>query len=240
MIGVTPLASTYPDRIVKFERARVIGGCSAHNGCAAIWGSRLDYDDWASRGLDGWSTDALLPLCSCRDASAGPVVYKVEEVTPFQQACLEAARSAGVPLTDDLNDVDRDEGMSTSPVNIDGGVRWNAAFAYLDPVRESTEPDDRGRLSGRSHHRQRRPRLPACDSSDRKARPRWQAERVVVAGGTYGSPAVLLRSGIGEPDELRALGIRPTVQLPGVGQKPARSLRLRTSCFAARRAWNQR
>jgi choline dehydrogenase len=45
-----------------------------------------------------------------------------------------------------------------------------------------------------------------------------QAERVVVAGGTYGSPAVLLRSGIGEPDELRTLGIQPTVPLPGVGR----------------------
>ena len=40
---------------------RVIGGCSAHNGCAAIWGSRVDYDGWADRGLAGWSTDDLLP-----------------------------------------------------------------------------------------------------------------------------------------------------------------------------------
>ena len=96
-------------------------------------------------------------------------------------------------------------------------MRWNAAFAYLDPVRNRPNltimancPVDQLVLKG-----------------DRVAGVRYigpdgpaevQAERVVVAGGTYGSPAVLLRSGIGEPDELRALGIEPTVPLPGVGR----------------------
>src|SRR5690606_37790689 len=54
--------STYPDRTIQFDRAKVIGGCSSHNGCAAIWGSRLDYDNWAALGCDGWSTEDLLPL----------------------------------------------------------------------------------------------------------------------------------------------------------------------------------
>ncbi|HEX2990161.1 MAG TPA: GMC family oxidoreductase N-terminal domain-containing protein, partial [Anaerolineales bacterium] len=44
------------------ERARVIGGCSSHNGCAAIWGSRADYDNWAALGNEGWSADDLLPF----------------------------------------------------------------------------------------------------------------------------------------------------------------------------------
>src|SRR5215217_9692296 len=44
------------------ERARVIGGCSSHNGCAAIWGSRLDYDGWAALGNAGWSAADLLPF----------------------------------------------------------------------------------------------------------------------------------------------------------------------------------
>ena len=60
---------TYPNRVVNFERAKVIGGCSSHNGCAAIWGSRVDYDGWAEMGLAGWSsaeragTDAS--TCAC-------------------------------------------------------------------------------------------------------------------------------------------------------------------------------
>ena len=68
-------------------------------------------------GLTGWSSAELLPFslappsgCVCR--------YARHEATPFQQACLDAAPGAGIPLTDDLNDFDQDEGMATSPVNI--------------------------------------------------------------------------------------------------------------------------
>ena len=55
----------------------------------------------------------------------------------------------GIPATDDLNDLDEAQGVSPSPVNIDDGVRFNTAFAYLDPVREPAEPDDRRRRHGR-------------------------------------------------------------------------------------------
>jgi choline dehydrogenase-like flavoprotein len=44
------------------ERARVIGSCSSHNGCAAVWGRRVDYDGWAALGNPGWDTESLLPL----------------------------------------------------------------------------------------------------------------------------------------------------------------------------------
>src|SRR5918996_5474329 len=49
-----------PDHLL--ERARVMGGCSSHNGCAAIWGSRVDYDGWSEMGLAGWSSTELLPI----------------------------------------------------------------------------------------------------------------------------------------------------------------------------------
>jgi choline dehydrogenase len=52
----------YASRVITFERARVIGGCSSHNGCAAIWGSSVDYDGWAALENPGWSTDELRPL----------------------------------------------------------------------------------------------------------------------------------------------------------------------------------
>ncbi len=54
--------SLYPGRVLPFDRARVIGGCSSHNGCAALWGSRADYDGWVAEAAPGWSTDELLPL----------------------------------------------------------------------------------------------------------------------------------------------------------------------------------
>ena len=96
--------------------------------------------------------------------------------------------------------------MAASPVNIVDGVRWNAAFAYLDPVRDRPNLTIAGELPGRSIGPRGRSSRRRADTSDRTGRHEVQAERVVVAGGTYGSPAVLLRSGIGEPDELRALG----------------------------------
>ena len=63
-------------------------------------------------------------------------LYAPEQVTPFQQVFLDAAPAAGLPLVTDLNDWDEDAGIAPSPVNVVDGVRWNAAFAYLDPVRD--------------------------------------------------------------------------------------------------------
>jgi choline dehydrogenase len=208
---------TYATRVVNFERAMVLGGCSSHNGCAAIWGSRVDYDAWADLGLDGWSTEDLLPFFARATVRIGVRNYAPEEVTPFQQACLDAARSYGIPMTEDLNDVDEDEGMAPSPVNIASGVRWNTAFAYLDPVRDRPNltiagncPVDRFTIQNG--------RVTAARYNGPDGPGEVTAHRFVIAGGTYGSPTILLRSGIGNPQELQALGIEPTVDLPGVGQ----------------------
>lgn len=208
---------TYPGRIVNFERAMVIGGCSAHNGCAAIWGSAIDYDSWAKMGLQGWSTADLLPAFARASQRLRVRSYGDDEVTPFQRACLDAAVNAGIPLTQNLNDLNEDEGMSPSPVNIWEGTRWNTAFAYLDPVRERPNLTVLGHCvvdrlmidhGGASAVRYFGPDGPG----------EVTARRFVICGGTYGSPTVLLRSGVGDLAELRALGIEPTVELPGVGR----------------------
>ncbi len=207
---------TYAGRVVTFERARVIGGCSSHNGCAAIWGSRLDYDGWAAAN-PGWATDELLPIFQAATERLRVRHYAPEDITPFQAACLAAAPAAGLPLVADLNDLDEDTGMAASPVNIAGGVRWNTAFAYLDPVRGRPNLTVRGdtpvdRLVVE------RGRVTGVVVAGRDGPARVEAGRVVVAGGAYGSPAVLLRSGIGDPTELRAAGVEPVHELPGVGR----------------------
>lgn len=208
---------TYDGRVVNFERAKVIGGCSAHNGCAAIWGSRLDYDGWAAMGLGGWSTDELLPLFQRATDRLRVRRYGREEITPFQQACLDAAPGAGIPLTDDLNDLDEDEGMAASPVNIANGIRWNTAFAYLDPVRERANLTIAAECSvDRLVIENGRATAVRFIGSDGAAT--VHAGRFVLAGGAYGSPAVLLRSGIGDPEALSEVGVEPIVALPGVGR----------------------
>ena len=117
------------------QRAKVIGGCSAHNGCIVIWGSRADYDGWAAAGNDGWSTTEVLPYF--RRAAARLCVrdFAPEEVTPLHGACLEAMVGSGIPQSADLNDLDEDTGAALAPINIRNGVRWSTALAYLDPMR---------------------------------------------------------------------------------------------------------
>jgi choline dehydrogenase len=200
-------------RKLDFERARVIGGCSSHNGCAAIWGSRADYDSW---GLDGWSTAELEPLLAASNRRLRVNIPDRAEMTPYQAAAHAAIEAMGIPAVTDLNDLDEDQGVAPSPVNIDDGVRFNTSFAYLDPVRGrpgvSVVGDalaDRlivedGRIAG-------------AELIHQGQRVTVRAGRTIVAGGTYGSPAILERSGIGDPAVLGPLGIRVVHALEGVG-----------------------
>ena len=207
----------YAPRVVDYARARVIGGCSSHNGCAAIWGSRVDYDGWAALGNPGWSTDELRPLFEAGSERLRVRIPEPAEITPFQRASLDAAVDAGIPRVADLNNLDENLGMAPSPANIANGVRWNTAFAYLDAVRERSNLTIVGnatcdRLEIKSG------RVSAIVVAGRDGPVRVEAGRVVVAAGTYGSPAILARSGIGDPRELRAAGITATHDLPGVGR----------------------
>lgn len=210
-------ADTWPHRRLPFERARVLGGCSSHNGCAEIWGSRRDYDGWAALGNPGWTTDEILPLFEAGARRLRVRRYATAEVTPFQLACLQAAPGAGLPVVTDLNDLDQDVGIGLNPVNILDGIRWNAAFAYLDPVRARTGLSicgevlvDRllirgGRVDGIAVLRDGAPRAVRCG-------------RVVLCGGAYGTPSILLRSGVGDPTALRRLRVPTVLALPGVGR----------------------
>ena len=195
------------------ERARVMGGCSSHNGCAAIWGSRADYDHWAALGNLGWSTDELLPFFKLANETLRVKRITSVEITPWQQACLDTAPKIGIPLVDDLNDLNEDIGMSTSPVNIVDSVRWNTAFAYLDAHRGNERltilPEtqvDRLRLeSGR---------VVGLEVIGPEGLQMIDAGRVIVCAGTYGSPAILLRTGIGPSAELGQHGIETRLDLP--------------------------
>ena len=216
------------------ERARVIGGCSSHNGCIALWGSRVDYDGWAAAGNDGWSTEEVLPYFRRASGRLQVREFSPEEVTPFHGACIEAMAGAGVPVIEDLNDIDENFGAAISPINIREGVRWNASFAYLDPVRDSgylTVVGDtvveKINLEG--------PRVVSVDAVIGGERATVGAGRVVVCAGAYGSPAVLMRSGVGAGGELARLGIETVVDLPGVGRNlhdhPAFGLEYRSTAL---------
>jgi choline dehydrogenase len=210
-------ASTYTDRVVSFSRARVLGGCSSHNGCAAIWGHRQDYDDWAALGNSGWDTESLLPFFLRANEKMRVRIPDEQEVTPFHQLMLDSARAAGIPIIRDLNDLDESIGMAPSPANIKDGIRWNSAFAFLDDIRDRSQLTiagdvlvDRLVFDG--------PRATGVVAIWHGHEITIQARRVVLTAGTYNSPQLLLRSGIGNPRSLESVGIKPLIGLKGVGQ----------------------
>ena len=202
---------------VELPRARVIGGCSSHNGCIAAVGCVEDYDGWARiAGDERWSADALRPLLARALGRLRVRTYDEDEVGPFHRACLEAAVALGLQRADDLDDLDGGVGFGVEPVNVDGGVRVNTAFAYLDPARGRTNLRIVDRvLCDRIVHGADSVEVVAWRDVDEV---RVRAGTAVLAAGSYGSPAILLRSGIGDTVALVPHGIAPVHELPGVGR----------------------
>jgi choline dehydrogenase len=200
-----------------FDRARVIGGCSSHNGCIALLGHYRDYDQWVNIGNPGWAFGSVRPSFIRAMERLRVRQPEDDEITPFQSLFLNGAISAGIPQVGDLNQPGERSGVAAAPVNISDGVRWNAALAYLTAdVRESgnltildnavvdqvlLEDDRAGGLAIRR------------DGEEEFIK----ASRVALCAGAYGSPGILERSGIGELSLLKRMGISVQKELPGVG-----------------------
>lgn len=207
---------TYAGQVVGFERARILGGCSTHNSAVQTWGHAADYDAWAQVGGPDWSAAALRPLFARAAAQQQVHTYALDELTPFQEAWYAAGPAAGLPQLADLNDLDQTVGVAPESVNIVDGVRFNGAFAYLDPLREDL------RLTIAGDALVDRVLLDGTQATGVVVRSRGEtaevrAALVVLCGGTYCSPAILLRSGIGPAADLRALEIPVVADRPGVG-----------------------
>ena len=187
------------------SRARILGGCSAHNACLVVWGSRQDYDEWG----EGWTFGELEPYLRRAEAAIRTRRDRTDDLSPFHRAMLEAGPRVGLPRLADLNDLDATAGIAPAPVNAVGAVRWNTALAYLDDARS-------------------RPNLTIVDETlvdrveitDGRAagivtqHGRMTAGTVITAAGAYGSPALLMRSGIGPAADLGRLGVDVAADLP--------------------------
>ena len=107
--------------------------------------------------------------------------------------------------------------MGVPPRNAVGGVRWNASFAYLDAARERENLTIKGGITvDRIEVRDGRALAVLAETHGERAR--FDAETIVVSAGSYGTPAILQRSGIGPEDVLHELGIPAVVPLEGVGR----------------------
>jgi choline dehydrogenase len=209
-------AETYRSHLIPFERARVLGGCSAHNGAVQTWGHRRDYDEWEAVAGPAWSADGLKPLFARASQQLRVRTYARAELTPWQAAWYEAGPRVGLPHLADLNDLDETVGIAPESVNIVDATRFNTAFAYIDPLRGHPGLTIVGdALVDRlliEHDR-----AVAVIAIQAEQPQTVRCELVVLCGGTFGSPAVLLRSGVGPAGHLGALGVPLTTDLPGVG-----------------------
>ncbi|MFF4579753.1 GMC family oxidoreductase [Streptomyces sp. NPDC001389] len=195
-------------------RARVLGGSSCVNGCWHTWGSAADHREWADAGGPRWSAGAMDPYRLRAIEQMRLRTVPDRELSVWARAALAGARELG------YTDVDMaaagGPGCGTPLINALDGLRWNAAFAYLEHARSRPNLTILGRATA--------DRLTMRDGRVRGAevlvdgrRETLEADTFLVACGAFGSPALLLRSGIGPAGHVREAGIRPAVDLPGVG-----------------------
>jgi choline dehydrogenase len=194
----------------------VIGGCSAHNACFVTIGDRGDYDEWAEFA-PGWDFDSLRPYLDHGRKQIAARYRSEEEIPQWADVIKRAAVEAGLPPIADFNDVTIPEGVGHLPCNISDGKRWSTVFAYLDPARDREGLTvigealvdrmilDGGRASGV---------VVFTDDGETEL----PADFVILAAGAFGSPGILLRSGVGPSGDLRRLGIQVAVDRPGVGR----------------------
>lgn len=217
-------------RRIDHPRGKMLGGSSSINGMVYTRGHALDYDGWAFRdGCTGWSYADVLPYFQRSESyeggadeyrgSAGPLRVSIPPAAEnrLNTAFVEAGREAGYPVTDDQNGFQQ-EGFGLSATTISGGRRGSAARAYLYPaIGRPNLTVETGCLVEKiviENHRAVGVSYRAR-GKNRVARAR---KEVIVSAGAFGSPQLLMLSGIGPADHLREVGIDAVCDAPGVGQ----------------------
>ncbi len=214
-------------RGIECARGKVVGGSSSINVMVYVRGHASDYDRWAANGARGWSYADVLPYFKRSEhweggadayrGGDGPLrTQETRYRDPILASFIRAGEEAGYVRTPDYNGADQ-EGFGYVQSTIHRGRRWSSADAYLRPalrrrsLRVETEAQarriliDQGRATGIQYVRH---------GLERSARARRE---VILCGGVIDSPKLLMLSGIGDPDQLRALGIPVTLANPAVG-----------------------
>jgi len=209
-------------------RGKTLGGSTSINGMLYLRGHSRDYDEWRQLGAEGWSWADVLPYFKKSEGSwrgdtdrhggSGPLgVTAIDTKGLHYDAFMASARQAGHKVTEDVNG-EEEEGFTPVDIMVKNGRRSSAAVTYLHPAM------DRPNLTVQTHalaHKVLMEKGRAVGVAyDRKGEARTvRAEReVILCGGSYNSPQLLLLSGIGPADEIKAHGIAPVLDLPGVGK----------------------
>jgi choline dehydrogenase len=208
---------------IDVPRAKVLGGCSAHNATVAMRARPSDIRDWQLHGLDDWTVEDVYATFrementpDGDDANRGrtgpfPIrQQRYDDLTSSQRGFVDATAAEGFPRVEDFNGTDPG-GVGAFPVNVVDGVRQSNALVYLtEEVRDRPNLKisgdvlvdrvvfDRGRAVG------------VATASGAEIR----AGEVILSAGSYASAAILLRSGVGPAADLGALDIDVVADLP--------------------------
>ena len=210
-------------------RGKVMGGSSSINAMVYTRGNANDYNNWEALGNPGWSYQEVLPYFKksehneCFGANAyrgvgGPLnVSYLRSPSPLNKVFIQACNEQGIPFNPDYNG-EQQFGVSPGQVTQNGGERWNAARAYVDPHRHQAN------LQVISHAHATQIVMEgkravgvryAVNGVQHEVRAR---KEVILSGGTFGTPQLMMLSGIGPALHLQDLGIPLVHELPGVGQ----------------------
>jgi choline dehydrogenase len=215
-------------RSMYLPRGRSLGGSSSMNAMIYLRGHSSDFDDWAERGATGWSYAEVLPYFRRSEhnerigdefhGQGGPLnVADPTWTSSLTEPFIESAAAVGIPRNDDFNGASQD-GAGPVQVTQKRGRRWSAADAFLHPVRRK-----RDNLTVVTGAQARRvvldgDRATGVEYAHGDHAHTARAEReVIVSGGSYNSPQLLMLSGIGPADHLREMGIEVRVDSPHVG-----------------------
>jgi choline dehydrogenase len=226
-IGTEDSPRQYPYRLGK-----VIGGSSAVNGAIALHGLPADFHGWAAQGNAEWSWERVRPYFARIEAdadfpgeahgSSGPVPVRrghAWRTEALAMAFAAACRHLGLPDLPDVNDGGK-VGVGPVPSNVRDGQRTSAADAYLTPAAGrpnlSVWPGSQVVRIGLA-----RGRVAGVEIIRGGKRLTVSAERVTLCAGAINTPVILQRSGIGPARWLVAAGIKPVLELPGVGRNLA-------------------
>jgi choline dehydrogenase len=233
-----PMAS---GRRVRLGRGRLVGGSGMINGCVFVRGWPSDFDRWVAAGAAGWGWDDVKPFHELVERVVPVMTYPREVWLPVQELFAEASVELGFRYVEHLNAPDAWDGVvGPWPRNRRNEIRQGSIITHLRAAR------GRRNLEIRDHALVDRVLLSGARATgvvyidDAGAAREVQADEIVVSAGAYGSPPILMRSGIGAADDLRALGITPVCDLPvgrGLLEHPGVSFRVRVAPTCARLGW---
>ena len=216
-------------RSIEWPRGKVLGGSSSLNGLLYVRGQPQDYDRWRQMGNPGWGWDDVLPLFKRSErnergadeyhGNEGPLsVSNMRIQRPITDAWVAAAQAAGYPFNPDYNGAEQ-EGVGFFQLTARNGRRCSSAVAFLNPVkdRENLQIITHAQVSKVVLDGKKCTGVLYMDRSGRETEIKVRRE-VVLSGGSINTPQVMMLSGLGEAEQLRAHGIEVVQDLPGVGK----------------------